>query len=57
MKCLVVSQETIKGGEHINAGRAARGFAPLQLVVVGLIGGDSAADKLSSTALRQKDAG
>lgn len=38
-------------------GRKARGFQPVQLVVVGLVGGSDAASKLSSTALRQADAG
>jgi phosphopantetheine adenylyltransferase len=55
MQALVVSQETIPGGEAINAGRASRGFEQLQLVVVGLIGGGSDS-KLSSTALREADA-
>ncbi|KAF8056133.1 Phosphopantetheine adenylyltransferase 1 [Scenedesmus sp. PABB004] len=53
MQALVVSQETLPGGEAINAGRARRGFAPLALVAVGLVGG---AAKLSSTALREADA-
>lgn len=39
------------------AGRRARGFEPVHLVVVGLVGGHDAASKLSSTALRQADAG
>lgn len=55
MQALVVSRETLPGGEAINAGRQRRGFSPLQLVVVGLIGGD-ASSKLSSTALREADA-
>lgn len=38
-------------------GRKARGFEPVQLVVVGLVGGSDASSKLSSTALRQADAG
>lgn len=57
MEALVVSQETLPGGEAINQGRARRGFAPLALVVVGLVGGDGGvAAKLSSTALRERDA-
>lgn len=39
------------------AGRRARGFQPVHLVVVGLVGGNDASSKLSSTALRQADAG
>ena len=39
MQALVVSRETVRGGEAINEGRRARGFAPLELVVVGLVGG------------------
>lgn len=56
MQALVVSRETLPGGEAINQGRIARGFKPLHLVVVGLIGGRDAGDKLSSTALRDNDA-
>lgn len=58
MQALVVSHETLPGGAAINAGRAARGFAPLALVTVGLIGGGGGGGggKLSSTALRQADA-
>jgi hypothetical protein len=38
------------------SGRKARGFEPVDLVVVGLVGGSDASSKLSSTALRQADA-
>jgi phosphopantetheine adenylyltransferase len=55
MQALVVSQETLPGGEAINSGRASRGFSQLQLVVVGLVGSGSDS-KLSSTALREADA-
>jgi phosphopantetheine adenylyltransferase len=55
MQALVVSQETVPGGEAINTGRVSRAFQQLQLVVVGLIGGGSDS-KLSSTALREADA-
>uniref|UniRef100_A0A383VA40 Cytidyltransferase-like domain-containing protein n=1 Tax=Tetradesmus obliquus TaxID=3088 RepID=A0A383VA40_TETOB len=55
MRALVVSQETLPGGQAINNGRASRGFEQLQLVVVGLVGGGSDS-KLSSTALREADA-
>eukprot|EP00775_Hariotina_reticulata_P002320 gene2320-2628_t len=39
MQALVVSQETLAGGEAINTGRLRRGFPPLKLVVVGLVAG------------------
>lgn len=50
---IVVSEETIGGAEEINAVRQGLGFAPLVIVVVGLIGGATAeGGKLSSTDLR-----
>ncbi len=57
MEALVVSQETLPGGQAINDGRRSRGFAELALVVVELVGGHGAGEKLSSTALRSRDAG
>jgi phosphopantetheine adenylyltransferase len=68
MRALVVSRETVRGGEAINEGRQGRGLAPLALVVVGLVGqgegegeeedGEPAdvAGKVSSTALREREA-
>lgn len=56
MQALVVSHETLAGGEAINSGRAARGFAPLRLVVVGVVGERPDGSKLSSSELRQQDA-
>ena len=56
MDALVVSEETLSGGTAINQGRAKRGLRPLQLVVVGLVG-SGGTSKLSSTELRQKEAG
>jgi phosphopantetheine adenylyltransferase len=56
MSALVVSVETLPGGTAINQGRLARGFAPLQLVTVALVGcenGNPTHMKLSSTQLRQ----
>ena len=41
MQALVVSRETVPGGEAINAGRRGRGFRPLALLVVGLVGSSS----------------
>lgn len=52
-EAIVVSEETISGAEQINSVRQGLGFAPLVIVVVGLIGGATAAGgKLSSTDLR-----
>lgn len=55
---LVASEETKRGAEKINEGRAGRGLPPLVLVIVPTIGAVHAAegDKLSSTALRARDA-
>lgn len=55
---LVASEETRRGAEKINEGRAARGLPPLALVIVPTIGAVSVASggKLSSTALRARDA-
>ena len=38
MQAIVVSEETLPGATHINEGRQRRGFAPLQVRVVSLIG-------------------
>ncbi len=56
MQALVVSQETLPGGLHINEGRVRRGFAPLVIVVVPVIGSHDPRHKLSSTQLRADDA-
>lgn len=56
MEALVVSRETLAGGEAINRGRAARGFAPLRLLVVGVVGERADGSKLSSSELRERDA-
>lgn len=72
MRALVVSRETVAGGEAINAGRKGRGFGPLALLVVGLVGssgsegggeaeqgggnGDEVEGKISSTDLRAAEA-
>jgi pantetheine-phosphate adenylyltransferase len=57
MAALVVSEETVAGGDRINAGRVAAGMAPLALVVVGLVAADGGGggDKVSSTELRAED--
>lgn len=58
MEALVISRETVAGGEALNALRAEAGFRPITLAVVGLVGGsgDGDGDKLSSTALRGEEA-
>jgi phosphopantetheine adenylyltransferase len=56
IEALVVSEETTKGADAINVARRERGFAPLAVVTVGLVGGQDVASKLSSTALRQAEA-
>ena len=55
MQALVVSEETSKGADAINNARRERGFAPLALVTVKLVGGRDVASKLSSTALRKAE--
>ena len=58
MEVLVVSEETVGGGEEVNRQRGGLGHGPLSLVVVGLVGVDAATgDKLSSTDLRRRLAG
>lgn len=59
MDALVVSRETVAGADSINVARVERGFAPLAVVAVGLVGGGEGAgaeEKLSSTALRAAEA-
>ncbi|BDA50030.1 probable phosphopantetheine adenylyltransferase at C-terminar half [Coccomyxa sp. Obi] len=58
MQALVVSKETVSGGEAINQYRREHGFAPLELVVVDLVADSAAVEggKVSSTALREQDA-
>ena len=59
MDALVVSRETVAGADAVNAARVERGFAPLAIVVVGLVGGGEGAmeeEKLSSSALRAAEA-
>lgn len=52
---LVVSAETVVGGQAILAGRARRGLPPLALVVVGLVGAGGGKGKVSSTDLRDAE--
>lgn len=57
MEALVVSQETTKGADEINAWRAQHGSRPLAIVVVDLVGsqGSAGTNKLSSTKLRNEE--
>ena len=60
MQALVVSQETVPGAKAINKDRKERGFKSLAVIVVDLVGKGSKelqGEKLSSTALRARDAG
>ena len=58
MEAIVVSKETLKGADDINAWRQEHGSAPLVVVTVDLVGsqGSSSANKLSSTRLRSEEA-
>ena len=58
MEAIVVSRETIKGANDINAWREQHGSAPLTVVTVDLVGnqGSNNANKLSSTRLRNEEA-
>lgn len=58
MEAIVVSKETIKGANDINAWRQQHGSSQLMIVTVDLVGsqGSSNASKLSSTRLRNEEA-
>ena len=56
MEALVVSRETTGGADWIQGVRRDLGFAPLRVLVVGLVGGGEGGAKLSSTALREEEA-
>jgi len=56
MEALVVSRETTAGADWIQGVRRDLGFAPLRVLVVGLVGGGGEGTKLSSTALREEEA-
>ena len=55
MEAIVVSLETLAGAEKINEGRRGRGFSPLQIITVPLVGGSRADSKLSSSGLRAEE--
>lgn len=58
MEAIVVSKETVKGADDINAWRHEHGSVPLTVVTVDLVGsqGSDTASKLSSTQLRRDEA-
>ena len=56
MEAIVVSEETRSGADAINVERQRRGYPPLAVVTVRLVGGAEVASKLSSTALRRAEA-
>ncbi|KAK3239936.1 hypothetical protein CYMTET_50169 [Cymbomonas tetramitiformis] len=59
MEALIISKETLKGGEAIQSHRSSLGLQPITLVIVDVVGSAAqiaAGDKLSSSDLRQKDA-
>ncbi|KAK5779058.1 hypothetical protein RI543_002942 [Arxiozyma heterogenica] len=56
IECLIVSRETVKGGEIVNRTRRERGFNELKIIVVNVLGGDERdgwKEKLSSTEIRK----
>lgn len=56
LEAIVVSQETMKGGEAVNKKRVERGLSQLQVKVVDLVVEEGCLEKVSSTLLRQQDA-
>ncbi|OVF06761.1 putative pantetheine-phosphate adenylyltransferase [Clavispora lusitaniae] len=55
---LVTSQETAKGAEFVNKYRKEQGFSSLEVVEVGVVGGDGSdnwSGKLSSTDFRERE--
>lgn len=54
---LILSQESLKGGEFVNSTRAKKGWSALELVVIDVVGGHSVSfsDKLSSTDYRRME--
>lgn len=56
MQALVASEETLAGALGVNEGRRRRGFKPLTIILVPVIGLTESGSKLSSTDLRCKEA-
>ena len=61
LSCIVVSQETLKGGQAVNKRRVQNGLDELAVVVIGLVEADEAqadaSGKLSSSGLRRASYG
>ena len=58
IEALVVSRETVQGGQFVNKTRIEKGLTELDISVVNVLGGneeDGWKEKLSSTELRKKD--
>uniref|UniRef100_A0A7I4BKB2 Cytidyltransferase-like domain-containing protein n=1 Tax=Physcomitrium patens TaxID=3218 RepID=A0A7I4BKB2_PHYPA len=55
LEAIVVSKETIKGGESVNKKRAERGLSQLQVEVVDLLFEDGNTEKISSAILRERE--
>jgi len=58
MEALVVSEETVKGGDEINKARKQINFSPLEIVKIDCVANtdpNSSDPKLSSTTLREKE--
>lgn len=56
IECLVVSRETVKGGEQVNQTRKERGMSQLEVYTVNVLGGkeeDGWKEKMSSTDIRR----
>ncbi|EGW32748.1 uncharacterized protein SPAPADRAFT_54772 [Spathaspora passalidarum NRRL Y-27907] len=64
INCLILSDETLSGGDYVNDYRKSRGFKELETVIIQVIGNgddkennnDYATWKLSSTDIRQQEA-
>nr|PNR35401.1 hypothetical protein PHYPA_023301 [Physcomitrium patens] len=55
LEAIVVSKETLKGGESVNNKRAERGLSQLQVEVVDLLFEDGNSEKISSAILRERE--